>query len=80
MHPVFHISFLRPHLGAAPPLPSAPLLLYDVLAGEYEVKDLLDLCIGNFRPDYLAKWLGYPVFEFMWEPASHVTNIPDILH
>ena len=26
------------------------------------------------------KWLGYPVFEFTWEPALYLANAPDILH
>ena len=80
VHPVFHVSYLRPHLGPAPPLPPALLPLDDVATGEYEVEDILDSHLGHSGPEYLVKWLGYPVFESTWEPASHLANAPDILH
>ena len=79
MHPIFHVSYLWPHLGPTPPLPPAPLPCDDVAAGEYEVEDILDSCIGHSCPDYLMKWLGCPVFESTWEPTSHLANAPDIL-
>ena len=68
------------HVGPAPPLPPAPLPLDDVAAGEYEVEDILDSCIGHSTPEHIVKWLGYPVFEPMWESASHLANAPDTLH
>ena len=80
MHLVFHVSYLWPHLGPTPPLPPAPLPLDDVAAREYEVEDILDSSLGHSRPEYLFKWLGYPVLESMWEPASHLANAPDVLH
>ena len=80
MHPVFHVSYLRPHLGPALPLPPAPLPLDDVAAGECEVEDILDSLMGHSGPKYLVKWLGYPVFESTWETASHLANALDILH
>ena len=55
MHPMFHVSYLRPHLGPAPPLPPAPVPLDDVAAGEYEVEDILDSHLGHFKLDYLVK-------------------------
>ena len=80
VHPVFHVSYLRPHWGPAPSLPPAPLPLDDLAAGEYEVENILDSCLGHSRPVYLVKWLGYPVFESMWEPASYLAHTPDVLH
>ena len=74
MHPIFSISYLWPYLGPAPPLPPAPLPLDDLAAGEYEIEDILDSEIGHYRPDYLLKYLGYPVFMSTWEPASHLAN------
>ena len=55
MHPMFHVSYLWPHLGPAPPLPPAPLPLDGVASGEHEVEDILDLHIGPSRPGYLVK-------------------------
>ena len=63
MHPVFHVSYLQPHVGPAPLLPTAPFPLDDAAAGEYEVDDILDSCISHSGPEYFVKWLGYLVFE-----------------
>ena len=43
-------------------------------AGEYELYNILDSRLGHSSPDYLVKWLRYPVFESTWEPASHLAN------
>ena len=80
MQPVFHVSYLWPHYGLAPPLPPAPLPLDDVVAGKYEVEDILDSCLGQSGPKHLVEWLGYPVFDSTWEPASHLANALDVLH
>ena len=53
---------------------------YNVAASEYEVEDILDSCISHSSPNYFVKWLRYLVFESMWEPASHLANVLDILH
>ena len=79
MHSMFHVSCLWPHLGPALPLPPAALPLDNVAAGEYEFEDILYSYLSHFSPEYLVKWLGCPVFESMWEPASHLANAPDIL-
>ena len=77
---VFHVSYLPPNLDPAPPLLSVPLPLDGIAASEYEVKDILDSQIDHSGPKYLVKWLGYPVYESVWEPASHFANTPVILH
>ena len=78
--PMFHGSYLRPHYVTATPLAPAPLTLYDVASGEYDVQDILDSRLGHSRPEYLIKWLEYPVFEYTWEPVSHLANALDVLH
>ena len=55
MHPVFHVSYLLPHLGPAPSLPRATLPIDDMAAGEYEIDEILDLHMGHSRPEYLVK-------------------------
>ena len=42
VHPVFHVSYLRPHVGPEPPCRPAPILLDDASEPEYEVEALLD--------------------------------------
>ena len=44
------------------------------MAGEYKVKVILDSRLDHFGTQYLVKWLGYPVFKAMWEPAKHLAN------
>ena len=79
VHPVFHVNYLWPHVGPVPASPPAPLPLDDAAGGEYGVEDILDSRIGRSGPEYLVKWMGYPVFESTWEPASHLANAPDIV-
>ena len=67
-------------MGPTPPLPWAPILLNDAAAGEYEVDDILDSRIGHSSPEFLVKWLGYPVFESTWKLASHLATASDVLH
>ena len=66
-------------MGPVPPCPPLPLPLKDSAAGEFEVEDILDSHLGHSGPEYLVKWLGYSVFEAMWEFAAHLANAPDIL-
>ena len=77
--PVFHVSYLHPHVGPVPACPPSPLPFDDNAAGEFEVEDILDSHLGSYGTEYLVKWLGYPVFEATWEPAEHLANAPDIL-
>ena len=76
---MFYISYLQTHLGPAPPLPTAPLLFDHTAAGEYELEDILDSCIGHFETKYLIKLIGYPVFESTWVPTSQLANVLDTL-
>ena len=55
IHPVFHVSYLHPHVGPVPPCPPSPLQLDDNAAGEFEVKDILDSCLGCYGTEYLIK-------------------------
>ena len=42
VHPVFHASCLRPHVGPAPTRPPPVFPFLDALDPEYEVEDILD--------------------------------------
>lgn len=50
---------------------------------EYEVEDILDVRSTrrgrSNRVEYLVKWVGYPLFESTWEPASNLTHCQAIL-
>ncbi|KAJ9516908.1 hypothetical protein QJQ45_027301 [Haematococcus lacustris] len=79
MHPVFHVSLLRPytseHLHLPPPvewLDEAPL---------YEVEKLLahrGVRAGKAR-GYLIKWQGYDDSYNTWEPRNNLVNCLEVL-
>ena len=78
VHPVFHVSQLRPanlnaelhppqHDDSARPPP-------DVIDGtaEYEVEEILDTRRKGRYTEYLVKWVGYPPSESTWEPRGQL--------
>ena len=79
IHYIFHVSYLFSHVGPVPGRLPSPLPLDDNAAGECEVKDILDSRLGCYGTEYLIKYLGYPIFEIIWEPAEHLAYALDIL-
>ncbi|KAK3525889.1 hypothetical protein QTP70_010937 [Hemibagrus guttatus] len=84
IHPVFHVSLLKPHHpsvllstepGAAeePPL---PLLVDDRTA--YLVKEILDSRRRGGRLEYLVNWEGYGPEERSWVPRNDILD-PSLL-
>ena len=82
IHPVFHVSLLRPyrHDGTVQP-PPPPIEVEDEL--EYEVETILD---KRFRPgrgrkqaEFLVKWQGYGHEHNSWEPIGHLDNCAELL-
>ena len=55
IHPVFHVSYLRPHIRTVPTHPPSPLPLNENAAGEFEVEDILDSCLGHSVTEYIVK-------------------------
>jgi hypothetical protein len=76
MHPVFHVSNLRPYHTSGnyqpPPLP-------DCIEGELEWEvDYIQKCKGSEkRLQYLVHWCGYPDSAANWQPAANLCNAPD---
>jgi hypothetical protein len=85
LHPVFHVSLLKPYLAGnkIPHLPPPPV---DWLEDEplYTVEALLqhrDRKYGRGkRREYLVKWAGYGVEHNTWEPRSNLLTCEDLLH
>uniref|UniRef100_A0A8C5Q592 Gypsy retrotransposon integrase-like protein 1 n=2 Tax=Leptobrachium leishanense TaxID=445787 RepID=A0A8C5Q592_9ANUR len=80
IHPVFHVSLLKPWTpdpfpGRAPS-PPPPVMVDDDL--EYEIAEILDSRMHRGRLQYLVDWKGYGPEERSWEPASQV-HAPDLL-
>jgi hypothetical protein len=45
----------------------------------YEVESILAKRGSGARTQYLVKWLGYPLWESTWEPASTLKDAPDAI-
>ena len=78
IHPVFHVSLLRPYSDPAV-IPGRPILERpppEVINGmdEYEVEAILDKRIHRRKPQYLVKWKGYHESESTWEPEENLQN------
>lgn len=79
IHPVFHVSLLKP--ASSDPLPgqvnpNPPPIEVD---GEilWEVEEVLDSRRRYGKLEYLVKWLGD--YHPTWEPASNLTPMSDDL-
>jgi hypothetical protein len=76
MHPVFHVSALRPYYRSGnyqpPPLPAC-------IEGELEWEvDYIEKCKGSGkRLQYFVHWRGYPDSAAEWLPATNLGNAPD---
>ena len=81
MHPVFHVSLLKPYTepstypGRPPILPSPPSIIVEN-EEEYEVERILNHRNRRNRKEYLVKWKGYPEYDASWEPESHLSHAP----
>ena len=82
IHPVFHVSKLRPYHKdngqfARPERVRPPPLLVDGQA-EFEVERIIDKRIRRIgrasRIEYLVKWKGYNNYENTWEPLTNLTR------
>ena len=78
IHPVFHVSLLRPYSDPAV-IPGRPILErppLEVINGmdEYEVEAILDKRIHQHKPQYLVKWKGYHESKSTWEPEENLQN------
>ncbi|KAK3573020.1 hypothetical protein QTP86_012243 [Hemibagrus guttatus] len=80
MHPVFHVSLLKPHHSSVLPStepgaaeePPLPLLVDDGTA--YLVKEILDSWCRGGRLEYLVDWEGYGPEEWSWVPRDNILD------
>jgi hypothetical protein len=82
IHPISHVSLLKPysHDGPVKP-PPCPILVDNSV--EYEVEDILqtrEVKSGKrTKQEFLVKWKGYGFEHCTWEPLANLDNCPDIL-
>jgi hypothetical protein len=78
IHPVFHISLLKPYQVSnnefLRPIPPPAIVLPNTEQEEYEVENILDKRTLRKKPQYLIKWLGYPLHDATWEPLENLGN------
>ncbi|MGQ2964139.1 MAG: DDE-type integrase/transposase/recombinase, partial [Agrobacterium sp.] len=81
IHPVFHVSLLRPYEGNFGRLPPTELGWLDD-SPQYEVERIVNhrhVRAGKAK-EYLVKWKGYDDSDNTWEPASNLANAPDCVN
>ncbi|MBW0504543.1 hypothetical protein O181_044258 [Austropuccinia psidii MF-1] len=83
VHPVFHVSLLEP--GKQSSIPNCnqfppPLVLVEEQE-EWEVAQVLDSKLKRGNLWYLVEWKGFSEDpeRTAWEPASNLTNSPDLV-
>ena len=78
IHPVFHVSLLRPYRSDGRRQPPPPVL---TLEGEeeFEVERILDHRKRGRRMQFLVRWSGYGAEHDAWEPEDNLINCPDRL-
>jgi len=80
VHPVFHISLLKPHnstpthLATRTQPPPPPLPVPTSPTPEYEVECILDKRTFHRQTQYLVLWKGYPRHDATWEPLRNLSN------
>ena len=73
MHPVFHVSALRPYLSSGAYQPPPPLPDYIDGEPEWEVNYIESTKGEGKRRQYLVHWMGH-TDHATWEPLSNMTN------
>ncbi|MBW0473366.1 hypothetical protein O181_013081 [Austropuccinia psidii MF-1] len=82
-HPVFHVSLLEPVKQSTIPnqhqLPPPPVIVQE--QEEWEVAQVLDSKLKRGKLWYLVEWKGFSEDpeRTTWEPASNLTNSPDLV-
>lgn len=74
IHPVFHVSLLKPVMDSTFPergeLPPPPVRVDG--ENEFEVESILNCRKKGRQLQYLIQWKGYPPEDNSWEPAKNL--------
>ncbi len=78
LHPVFHVSLLRPHHG---PVRSGPEAVFADADGadHFEVEEILTHRGRGRRLEFLVSWVGYPAHENRWLPLAEMEGCRELL-
>ena len=76
VHPVFHVSLLKPYQAAEaddrPAVRPPPIIGEHIYEAERISNRRTVTVNGRQQVQYLVHWQGYPDSEATWEPASHL--------
>lgn len=82
LHPVFHVSLLRPcpnsSIEGRTVPPPGPV---DLEGNEFEISAIVDSRIRRRKLQYKVQWQGYEGHqdEYTWEPAANVKDAQDLV-
>jgi len=83
IHLVFHISLLKLYQPSPAdferPTPPLAIIIPETDHEEYEVEAILDKRMLRNKPQYLVKWLGYPLYDATWEPIGNLENAKEAI-
>ena len=82
LHPVFHVSLLKPYLrGESQPPPAPPPLLVQPDHEVFEVQAIIGhRVVGRHKKlQFRVLWKGYPLHESTWEPERNLDNCDALL-
>jgi hypothetical protein len=81
VHPVFHVSLLKPYCtdGVSTVEPPAPLYYADDGVPIWEVEEILahreqKLRAGKVKRSYLIKWKGFGPESNTWQPETDISQ------
>jgi hypothetical protein len=75
IHPVFHVSILKPYREDGRVQPPPPPLEVDDEGEIFEVEEVLkDRQRKGKRKEYLVRWAGYGPEHNTWEPEAHLNQ------
>jgi hypothetical protein len=83
IHPVFHISLLKPTENRNQPIPGhiqppPPPVIMDN-EEEWEVEEILDSHYHQNCLQYRVKWTGFHDQDKTWYPALNFNNFPEVI-
>ena len=78
VHPVFHVSLVKPYLHGGALVAPPPVLALDNTL-QYEVESIVAERGRGKSKEFLVKWLGYDSNHNSWEPAAGLRNAPEVI-
>ena len=83
IYPGFNEALLTPYKPPVYPQQQLPQLAPPIIVEgdeEYEVDEILDSWMRNFKLQYLVRWKDYPTrVDWTWEPESNIMHAPEAI-